>query len=283
MNPMTSLTGERDITLTANGQYIIGIGESSSGNLTRLDNFIEDFPKRKERLEALLKKNGVRVLSACEQITDSPEGIILESMIEGYAEYYSAELAQKVRRGMRESCLKGNAAGIQPIFGYAIIDKKYRIVESEAIIVRKLFEDYVNGSSIKELVEWLKNSGIRTHKGYIFSFGRVSELLRNQKYIGKCKYGGEIYDNVVPPIIEEKLFFKVQSRLNENAHKSGRVRAMEKYILSGKLKCADCGELMTGDCGTGKGGETYLYYRCNKKKKGAHRCPSKSVKKINRR
>lgn len=54
---------------------------------------------------------------------------------------------------------------------------------------------------------------------------------------------------------------------------------MEKYILSGKLKCADCGELMTGDCGTGKGGETYLYYRCNKKKKGAHRCPSKSVKK----
>ena len=181
MNPMTSLTGERDITLTANGQYIIGIGESSSGNLTRLDNFIEDFPKRKERLEALLKKNGVRVLSACEQITDSPEGIILESMIEGYAEYYSAELAQKVRRGMRESCLKGNAAGIQPIFGYAIIDKKYRIVESEAIIVRKLFEDYVNGSSIKELVEWLKNSGIRTHKGYIFSFGRVSELLRKDR------------------------------------------------------------------------------------------------------
>ena len=61
--------------------------------------------------KAMLKKNGVRVLSACEQITDSPEGIILESMIEGYAEYYSAELAQKVKRGMRESCLKGNATG----------------------------------------------------------------------------------------------------------------------------------------------------------------------------
>ena len=56
--------------------------------------------------KALLKKNGIKVLSACEQITDSPEGIILEAMIEGYAEYYSAELSQKVKRGMRESCLR---------------------------------------------------------------------------------------------------------------------------------------------------------------------------------
>lgn len=71
--------------------------------------------------KAVLKKNGVKLLSALEQITDSPEGIILESMIEGYAEYYSAELSQKVKRGMRESCLKGNAAGIQPIFGYCIM------------------------------------------------------------------------------------------------------------------------------------------------------------------
>lgn len=108
--------------------------------------------------KALLKKNGIKVLSACEQITDSPEGIILEAMIEGYAEYYSAELSQKVKRGMRESCLKGNAAGVKPIFGYCIVDKKYKIVESEAAIVRKLFSDYVSGTTIKELVEWLKLS-----------------------------------------------------------------------------------------------------------------------------
>ena len=77
--------------------------------------------------KALLKKNGIKVLSACEQITDSPEGIILEAMIEGYAEYYSAELSQKVKRGMRESCLKGNAAGVKPIFGYCIVDKNIKL------------------------------------------------------------------------------------------------------------------------------------------------------------
>ena len=146
--------------------------------------------------KALLKKNGIKVLSACEQITDSPEGIILEAMIEGYAEYYSAELSQKVKRGMRESCLKGNAAGVKPIFGYCIVDKKYKIVESEAAIVRKLFSDFVNGTTIKELVEWLKLSGIRSHRGNVFSFGRVSEMLHNPKYIGKYKYGEEVYENI---------------------------------------------------------------------------------------
>jgi len=63
---------------------------------------------------------------------------------DSYAEYYSAELSQKVKRGMRESCLKGNAAGIQPIFGYCIVDKKYQIVPQEAEIIRKIFDDYVN-------------------------------------------------------------------------------------------------------------------------------------------
>lgn len=229
--------------------------------------------------KAMLKKNGVRVLSACEQITDSPEGIILESMIEGYAEYYSAELAQKVKRGMRESCLKGNAAGVKPILGYTIVNKKYAVVESEAVIVRKIFDDYNKGVTIKEIVEWLKNSGVRTHRGNVFSFGRVSDLLHNQKYIGKCKYGGEVYDNIVLPIIEKETFYKAQERLTQNVHKAARAKATEKFILSGKLVCAECGELMTGESGTSKTGNIHLYYKCSKKKKGTDKCPSRAVKK----
>lgn len=53
-----------------------------------------------------LRKNGVKVLSATEHLTDSPESIILESVLEGMAEFFSAELSQKVTRGMRESALK---------------------------------------------------------------------------------------------------------------------------------------------------------------------------------
>ena len=65
-----------------------------------------------------LKDNGTRLLSATEYIPDSPEGIILESMLEGYAEYYSAELSQKIRRGMNESRQKGNYTGGYVLYGY---------------------------------------------------------------------------------------------------------------------------------------------------------------------
>ncbi len=229
--------------------------------------------------KATLKKNGVKILSACEQITDSPEGIILESMLEGMAEYYSAELSQKVKRGMREICLKGNAAGIQPIYGYRIVDKKYQVIPEEAEVIRKMFDDYVNGTSIKEIKTWFEKSGIRTHKSNRFSFGRISDMLRNQKYIGKCQYAGEVYDNIIMPIVDELTFNRAQEMLAVNSHKSGRVRAGEKFILSGKIICSHCGALYNGESGTCRNGEIHYFYRCRRKKEGKDKCCSHAVPK----
>ena len=202
--------------------------------------------------KATLKKNGVKVLSACEQITDSPEGIILESMIEGMAEYYSAELSQ---------------------------NKKYQIVPQEAEIVRKMFDDYVNGTTIKEIKTWLDESGIRTHTGHSFSIGRVSDMLRNQKYIGKCKYDGEVYDNIIMPIVDELTFNRAQEMLVVNSHKSGRVRAGEKFILSGKIICSHCGALYNGESGTCRNGDVHYFYKCRRKNEGKDKCCSHAVPK----
>lgn len=72
--------------------------------------------------KAKLKKNGVRVVSARENISDDASGILMESVLEGMAEYYSRELAQKVTRGMNlnaEKCLYNG--GTVP-FGYKIVD-----------------------------------------------------------------------------------------------------------------------------------------------------------------
>lgn len=195
------------------------------------------------------------------------------------AEYYSAELSQKVKRGMRESCLKGNAAGISPIFGYCIVDKKYQIVPEEAEIVRKMFDDYVNGTTIKEITTWLDESGIRTHKGNRFSIGRVSLTLRNRKYIGKCEYAGEVYDKIIMPIMDELTFNRAQELLVVNSHKSGRVRAGEKFILSGKTICSHCGALYNGESGTCRNGDIHYFYKCRRKKEGKDKCCSHAVPK----
>ena len=68
----------------------------------------------------ILKKNGVKVISAKESISEGPEGIILEAMLEGMVEYYSAELAQKVNRGMHENALKGISNGGTIPLGYLL-------------------------------------------------------------------------------------------------------------------------------------------------------------------
>ena len=70
--------------------------------------------------KAILRKNGVKVLSATETIAEDATGILLESMLEGYAEYFSAELSEKVIRGMTENALKLKYNGGGIAIGYTI-------------------------------------------------------------------------------------------------------------------------------------------------------------------
>ena len=107
-----------------------------------------------------LKDNGVKVISAMEYIPDSPEAIILESMLEGYAEYYSAELSQKVKRGMRETRSKGNFTGGFIIYGYKVENHKVVIDEEKAETVKYIFEQYAIGVYVKDIIKALTSKGI---------------------------------------------------------------------------------------------------------------------------
>lgn len=112
--------------------------------------------------KAILKKNGVRVISATELISDTPEGIILEGMLESFAEYYSAELSQKVKRGQKESRIKGLFTGGRTPYGYNKENQRLKINESEANIVRDMFNNYLSGMRIKDIVVKLDKAGITT-------------------------------------------------------------------------------------------------------------------------
>ena len=89
--------------------------------------------------KARLKKYGVKVLSVKENITDSPEGIILEGLLESMAEYYSANLAQNVLRGKRETSAKGNWNGGRVPLGYKAVDGKLVADDKTAPFVQYLF------------------------------------------------------------------------------------------------------------------------------------------------
>ena len=145
--------------------------------------------------KAKLKKNGIRVLSAKENITEDASGILIEGVLESMAEYYSAELSQKVKRGIKESLSKGYFIGGYKLFGYDIVDKRWTINPIEASIVKDMFVRYKNGEKAKSIVNRLNEMGIHNKSGARFTVNSFAKIIRNSKYMGDCVY---IFYNTSP-------------------------------------------------------------------------------------
>ena len=118
------------------------------------------------RYKAQLKKNGVKVVSATEVISDGAEGIILESVLEGYAEYYSADLSEKVIRGMTDNALKCKFNGGTRTIGYVIDNEQnFQIDPLTAPFVLEAYKKYDCGETMTAIRDWLNEHGVR--KKYI--------------------------------------------------------------------------------------------------------------------
>ena len=225
-----------------------------------------------------LRKNGCNVESAKEGISKNPEGVILEALLEGMAEYYSLELSQKVRRGMSETARKGNSTGGTTPLGYTVVDKRLQIDPMTAHLVEEAFRRYADGDTVAEICDDFNARGYRTTRGTKFNKSSFKNVFRNEKYIGVYKFDDVRTDNAVPRIISDELWRAVQSRLKTSEQAPARGKAKVPYLLSGKIFCGHCGAPMVGECGRGKGGKTYNYYSCANRKK-THLCDKKPVPK----
>lgn len=225
------------------------------------------------------KKHGVSVEYVAENVPDSPEGIILESVLEGMAEYYSIQLGQNVKRGLMESAKKHQVINGKTPLGYCMgPDKKYAIDPDTAPIVKLIFEMYASGSTVTEIIKHLNAEGYRTKRGDPFTKNSLAVVLKNEKYIGVYTYKDYIRDeDVIPPIIDKETFYKVQDMLKINRKKPARKWSYTDYLLSDKLFCGKCGSSMTGESGIGKMGVKYNYYICTKKRK-ERACDKKTVR-----
>lgn len=229
--------------------------------------------------KARLKKNNVKVLYAKESIPDGPEGIILESLLEGMAEYYSAELSQKLRRGMRDTALKCHSTGGNHAMGYTVLpDKSFGIDPDGAAVVRQIFDLYDSGKTTVEIAKYLNDNGFKTTRNKPFRSRTIYTILHNEKYIGVYTCGDIRIEGGVPAIVDRELFDRVQKRLGENATSPGRGKAKVNYLLSGKLYCGECKSGMIGECGRGRHGTTYNYYKCSNQKRHLG-CSMQPVKK----
>ena len=229
--------------------------------------------------KAILKRNDVRVISATEAISQGAEGIILESVLEGMAEYYSAELSEKVIRGQTENAYKCKFNGGTIPFGY-IIDKEnnFQLNPETAPFVLSAYQMYDDGKTMSEIAEDFNSKGLRNTRGTKFNINAISKILRNRRYIGEYKYRDITIPDGIPAIVPKDLFERIQKQMQKNKKAPARYKAEADYILTTKLYCGKCMSFMVGESGTSRNSTTYRYYKCidAKRNKG---CDKKAVKK----
>jgi len=239
-----------------------------------------------------LAQAGARVVAVDQPVDDSPEGALLESLLEGLAEYYSKNLARETLKGLKENAYQGRTTGGKPPLGYDVdADGRFVINEAEAVIVRRIFQEVLAGRTYKEIVEDLNREGYRTKYGNPFGKNSIHDILANEKYVGtyifmrgsKRVHHGPIrkdaiiLDGAIPAIISQEEFDMVREMMAARKNKNGpRKRSEANYILTGKIYC-ECGGRMIGQTISGKRG-TYTYYRCDHAVR-TRTCTNRSVQK----
>lgn len=230
-----------------------------------------------------LKSHGIRVLSAMENISDDPTGVLMESLLEGLAEYYSAELSRKIRRGMDDNASRCLVNGSLPLGYVRGSDGRYAVDESEASVVREIYRRVQDHEPFTQIIDDLNNRGIRTKKGRLWNRSSFNRLLSNERYTGIYIYGATRVPGGIPAIIPQQLYDAVQLELSSRKNPRKKVAPQRRrrengiYLLTGKLYCGHCNAPMVGVSGRGRHGDQHFYYVC-KSKRDQHSCDKQNLR-----
>ncbi len=213
-----------------------------------------------------LAKNNKLLISATQRTsvnidgTKNLDGILLENVYIGIAEYYSAELSQKVKRGIKENREKGLFCGGVILYGFKVENKKVLIDEPKAEIVRYIFQQYSNGVIARLIVDDLTKKGVYRKENKPFTERMIFDMLRNERYIGIHHTTDGTYTNIYPAIVPKGQFDLVQAILAKNHTGSHSVKV--DYLLKGKLECGYCHKNIQGETGTCRNKTVNRYYKC---------------------
>ena len=251
--------------------------------------------------KTLLRNKGIEVISINEPVDDSPTGRLLEGVIESIDEFYSANLGQDIKRGLRENARRGFFNGSRSPYGL------HRILVRDGIkmrnklepdpddsvsikVVRRIFDMAINGIGCKEIAKTLNKEGFRTANGERWGKVTVHKVLTNEAYCGTLVWGGRPghpalssgeppvrVENAWPAIISKDTFQLVHHKMALKRPKVIHPRTVPSfYLLSGILFCS-CGRAMIGRSAKS---HQYYYYMCNRSyKQGKDACAAKIIPK----
>ena len=231
------------------------------------------------RISWLLQQNVIQKIITHDKTYLPHDNVLLMSVEFGMANQYIRDLSANVTRGLKQKARLGIFPSLAPI-GY-LNDPRTRSIaldRRKAPLIRSAFELYSKKQSrLEDVANFLYERGIKTGgtRGWTKGGGKplkrdqISFLLSNPFYYGHFKYSGEMYEGKHKPIVEKKLFDRVQEVLQLRSNKRHKLEN-NPQAYCGLLKCGECGCSITAEekFKFQKNGNVhrYIYYRCTKKR-----------------
>ena len=209
----------------------------------------------------MLRKAGVEILYAGEEIADGSSGVLQLGMLEVLAEYESAIDSERIRDGIKKNAERCMANG-RTLYGWNIVDGYYQINEREAYWLRKMKNMLLSGSTMAEVVRGV--SAMRTRNGKKLNQDTATKLLRRVQNGGTYSYAGIVVEGGMPALWSKTEQDMIISILKRRHKPHRRIDSSQEWPLTGKLWCACCDATLSGTSGTSATGKTYAYYKCNK-------------------
>ena len=212
----------------------------------------------------MLRKSGVEILYAGEEIASGSSGVLQLGMLEVLAEWESAIDSERIRDGIQKNAQRCMANG-RTLYGWNIVDGHYQVNEREAAVLHRMKNMLLSGSTVAEIVRAVANE--RSRNGKRFNQDTVTKLLRRVQNGGTYSYAGVVVEDGMPALWSKTEQDMIESILQSRHKPRRKVNSAEDFPLTGKLFCHKCGGTLAGTSGTSKNGSTYSYYKCKKCKR----------------
>lgn len=197
----------------------------------------------------LFESNGCKFKSATEVYdTTTAMGRLFITLVAALAQWERENLGERVRMGMDRMIEEGKWTGGVAPYGYEYNKegKTLQINEEEAFVIKKIYQEYINGYGEDRLAKIMNEQGYRTRNGFMWTGKMLRDILRNPIYCGHFRWGGEVHENFVDPIIDQDTYDLAMKVRESRRTVHSRAAGKSSYPFSGILKCSRCGSPMKG-------------------------------------